>query len=96
MSKHLPELITSLNTVKFRKNKVPIYVRMKTLKLDSVFNEYLRTSLSKDFQFKLVKFEKYNMHGFAEVTVSVLEQLLTSKNLYFSNIKFSGHMKGQI
>ena len=73
LSKHLPELVTCLDTIKYKKNKVSVYVRMKTLKLDSVFSEFLRTTLSKDFTFKLVKIEKYNMHGFAEVTISVLE-----------------------
>ena len=96
MNKQLPELIASLNINKFKKHKISLYLRMKNLKLDPVFSEFLRSSLGKDFSFKLVKIEKYNMHGYSEVTISVLEQMLRAKNLYFSNVKFSGNMKGEI
>jgi len=65
---------------------------MKSLKLDPVFSEFLKLKLAKDFAFKLIKIEKFNLHGYSEVTVSVLQQMLRAKNLYFTNVRFTGNM----
>ena len=68
---------------------------MKNLKLDAVFSEFVKLKLAKDFAFKLIKIEKFNMHGYSEVTVPVLQKMLSAKNLYFTNVKFTGSMNAK-